>query len=149
VLFDWQSNSDIRKYFHNPEPVKWQQHCDWLKSTLADDHKHLYMVKSNDSDKQNIQPVGVLRLDALENSKYELIAGWEISIIISPEHQGRKIAEKAIRQIPEPFKNQGIIAEVHHDNSASHKLFLRSGFVAISPLTYCLKNEKRLGKLND
>ncbi len=147
-LFDWQSNSDIRKYFHNSEPVKWQQHCDWLTDTLANNSKHLYMIKRYDSDEQKLQSVGVLRLDALQSSKYEIDADWEVSIIISPKHQGKSIADKAIRQIPESFKEQGIIAEVHSDNIASHKLFSRAGFIAISPLAYCLKNEDHLGGLN-
>lgn len=138
-MFDWQSNSEIRKYSHNPEPVKWKQHCDWLKSTLANSNKHLYMIKHTCPSSQILQSVGILRLDAIQNQQYKIDACWQISILIAPDHQGKKIAEKAINEIPDIYKEQGIIAEVHSNNTASHKLFSRAGFTAISALAYYLK----------
>jgi len=141
TLFDWQSNREVRKYFHNPEPVKWQQHCQWLRNTLASSNKCLYIIKQNCSNNHELSSVGVLRLDALQSLTYDIDACWEISIIISPLHQGKKLAERAIIKIPEVFKNQGIIAEVHHDNGASHKLFSRAGFNKISPNAYLLKHK--------
>ena len=139
VMFNWQSNSEIRKYSHNPEPVKWQQHCDWLKSTLASNNKHLYMIKYTCPNSHILQSVGILRLDAIQNSQYKIDACWQISILIAPEYQGKRIAEKAINEIPNAYKKQGIIAEVHSNNTASHRLFSRTGFSEISPLAYCLK----------
>jgi len=138
-MFNWQSNSKIRKYSHNPEPVKWQQHCDWLKSTLANSNKHLFMIKYIDPNSISLQSVGILRLDAIKNTQHKIDACWQVSILIAPEHQGKKIAEKAINEIPYTYKEQGIIAEVHLNNIASHKLFSRAGFKAISPLAYLFK----------
>ena len=59
-----------------------------------------------------------------------------------PTAVGKKIAEKAINEIPNIYKEQGIIAEVHSNNTASHRLFSRAGFIAISSLAYCLKIKK-------
>jgi UDP-2,4-diacetamido-2,4,6-trideoxy-beta-L-altropyranose hydrolase len=153
TLFEWQSNNEVRKYFHNPEPVKWQQHCDWLENTLANTNKHLYIIKLITSGGEKLESVGVLRLDAIEYSQYAIDANWEISIIISPEYQGRNFAERAIRKIPESFKNEGIVAEVHRKNAASHKLFSRAGFTEISPTAYLLKrkrlkNKEQLGEVD-
>lgn len=146
TLFDWQSNAEIRKYFHNPDPVKWQQHCEWLKSTLANNNKHLYIIKLICPSSLHVESVGTLRLDAIEGSKHNVEACWEISIIISPEYQGKKLAEKAIKEVPISFKQQGIIAEVHSNNTASHKLFSHAGFVPISPVSYLLKHDSLKSK---
>ncbi|MGB0936182.1 MAG: UDP-2,4-diacetamido-2,4,6-trideoxy-beta-L-altropyranose hydrolase [Colwellia sp.] len=140
VMFNWQSNSEIRKYSHNPEPVKWKQHCDWLKSTLSNNNKHLYMINHTNPKNQLSEPLGILRLDAIESSQYREAPFWKISILIAVEHQGKKIALKAINKIPNIYKKQGIVAEVHEDNTASHRLFSRAGFTTISPTAYFLKN---------
>jgi UDP-2,4-diacetamido-2,4,6-trideoxy-beta-L-altropyranose hydrolase len=145
VLFEWQSNGEVRKYFHNPDPVQWEHHCNWLKSTLMDDKKHLFMVKLQYPSNGLSSSVGVLRLDTLNNRHIIANAQWEISIIIAPEQQGKQYAEKAINEIPNSYKEQGIIAEVHNNNTASHKLFLRTGFTSISKTTYYLNNSSNSG----
>lgn len=145
TMFDWQSNSDVRKYSHNPEPVEWENHCDWLKSTLADKGKHLYIITAKIPEHEGLHSIGILRLDnlaSLNNSIYENHAAWRISILVAPEYQGKKFGEKAIAKIPKNFIEQGIIAEVHSDNMASHRLFLKAGFSNISPVAYCLKSKE-------
>jgi len=148
ALFNWQSNSEIRKFFHNPQPVEWQQHCQWLKSTLRNKGKHLYMIRLNSQIKQTSHCVGMLRLDPIKDSPPEADVKWEISIIIDPKYQGKKLADKALNKLPGMFIKQGVIAKVHSDNFASHKLFLRAGFSQVSATTYCLKEEVVLGVSN-
>jgi len=138
-IFNWQSNEDIRKYSHNPKPVIWQEHCDWMKNTIENTNRHLYMIKITSPIGQNKESVGLLRLDMIEKSTHEIDANWLISILIAPEHQGKKIAYQAINKIPQTYKEQGIIAEVHKKNIASHQLFVKTGFTAISSNKYCLK----------
>lgn len=147
-IFQWQSNTEIRKYFHNPEPVKWQQHCDWLKATLKNENKHLYMIKLVQPNNQKRQSIGLVRLDILTKFKVKVDARWLVSIIISPKQQGKNFAQKALELIPTIFKEQGIIAEVHLKNAASHKLFSRAGFTQISPISYYLKANSQQGEAN-
>ena len=138
-IFNWQSNTEIRKYSHNSEPVEWHQHCSWLRSTVANDYKHLYMIKLKVHNSQTSLSVGLLRLDRRKKTHDAIDAGWLISILIASEMQGKKLAEQAINAIAHTYKKQGIIAEVHLDNLASHRLFIRSGFRVISPTLYYLK----------
>ncbi len=148
VLFDWQSNIKIRKYFNNPKPVEWKKHCQWLSCTLDDADKYLYMIKLNNPFNETAKPIGMLRLDLIKHSQCKIDAKWEISIIIDPDYQGKKIAAKAISKIPYSFLERGIIAQVHNNNIASHKLFLRAGFKQISETVYCIKLDANLGVNN-
>ncbi len=129
VIFTWQSNPIVRKYLRNNQPVQWQEHIDWLTKTLENPNVYLFLIKYNKIS------VGTLRLDKIKDLQ------WEISIIIDPNYQGKNIALKAIQQIPTFFKKAGVIAEVHQDNHASHKLFTAAGFTKFSSTLYGLKND--------
>ena len=126
VIFTWQSNPRVRKYLRNTKPVQWQEHINWLSTILTDPNIYLFLIKLNET------PVGTLRLDKINNQQ------WEISIIVDPNYQGKNIALKAIQQIPKTFKADGIIAEVHPDNHASHKLFTAAGFTKLSSTSFAL-----------
>jgi len=129
LIFKWQSNPEVRKFLRNNKPVQWEEHINWLTNTLANPDIHLFFIKYNESE------VGTLRLDKINKKQ------WEISIMIDPLQQGKKFALKAIQAIPTKFKNKEIIAEVHIENIASHKLFKAAGFTQLSPTLYCLKDE--------
>jgi len=142
VIFKWQSTPKIRRYLRNPEPVTWQEHCNWLKKTLNNAKIFLFIVRFKNKS------VGVLRLDEI-NSLHHDNKQWEISIIISPNSQGRNLALNAIANIPSSFKTHDIIAEVHKENTASHRLFNKAGFTQLSPTFYRLTATSKLGAVDN
>ncbi len=127
LIFNWQSNTVIRKYFRNPKPVEYEEHIQWFNTALNDNYRHLYIIKKNGS------AVGMIRLDEDQNNELE------ISILVSVAAQGQRIAATALSKITMMFPNQVINAFVHLQNLASHRLFIQANFTKISPEKYCLR----------
>lgn len=127
LLFNWQSNTVIRKYFRNPKPVEYEEHCQWFNKALKDNCCHLYIIKKNDT------AIGMIRLDEDQNNELE------ISILVSAEAQGQKVAATALSKITKMFSHQVINAFIHLQNLASHRLFIQANFTKISPEKYCLR----------
>lgn len=75
--------------------------------------------------------------------------GWEISIIVSPIHQGKGIAKLALMNIPKAYKTSDIFAEVHQDNIASQKTFLNAGFSRLSKSLFALQAKKSMRIVNE
>lgn len=126
VVFEWQSNPELRKFSRNPKAIKWQEHQAWFTTTLKSKTKTLFIIKHNDI------PCGVLRLDIINSTTQE------ISILLSASHHGKNIASNAIKSIPLDYKKRDIMANVHPKNVASHKLFTRAGFNKIAIDQYIL-----------
>lgn len=127
VTFKWQSNKSIRQYFNEPKiPTKTEHDC-WFNNNLADPKSSLYIILN---DKL---PVGTLRLD--EQGKHEFI----ISILVSPDVQGKGIALQTLNKIPQLVENGLFFADIHQDNINSIKLFKKAGFEPISPSRYRLQ----------
>ncbi|WP_462163518.1 UDP-2,4-diacetamido-2,4,6-trideoxy-beta-L-altropyranose hydrolase [Pseudoalteromonas xiamenensis] len=121
LLFAWQSNPEIRKYSRNPKPVEFNEHVRWLRNTLANSQRALFIIE----DSWTKSGVGMLRLDHI--SELEL----EISILVAPEQQGAGYADAAIHAIDASFKRKTIHAYLDPSNLKSSKLFARAGFKAI------------------
>ncbi len=132
ITFKWQSNPEIRKYFHHDNPVTYQEHVKWFTQALNNPKRFVFLIIDN-----NI-PVGVLRLDKQKNNELE------ISILVSPDSQGKKIATRAIQAIPDNLKNKTMHAYVHRDNLASHRLFTKSNFNKVADDHYILKPNKKM-----
>jgi len=124
AIFDWQKKANVRKYMRNSKPVDWQEHVSWFNNTLKSKFVFLYLIKFYGLD------AGTLRLDKQSDNS------WEISIVTAPHLQGNKIAYQAIKVIPEAYRHHKIIAEVHPENIASHKLFAKAGFKKTSDTNY-------------
>ncbi|MFC3031821.1 UDP-2,4-diacetamido-2,4,6-trideoxy-beta-L-altropyranose hydrolase [Pseudoalteromonas fenneropenaei] len=121
LLFAWQSNPEVRKYSRNPKPVEFNEHVLWLRNTLANSKRALFII----IDSWTKSGVGMLRLDQI--SELEL----EISILVAPEHQGAGYADAAIHALDKSFKRKTIHAYLDPKNLKSSKLFARAGFKAI------------------
>ena len=74
----------------------------------------------------------MIRVD--ENHLQEL----EISILVSPENQGKNIAANALAKTIKIYQNHVLNASVHPKNIASHKLFSQANFDKISETKYTL-----------
>lgn len=128
-VFEWQTSSGIRKYFKQTAIPTWPEHCKWFENTLKRADKTLYIINHDGND------IGTLRLDEIELNKYE------VSILISPQAQGKGIGVAALSNITELKKHGTFIAEVRPDNLASINAFTRAGFTALTPSLYSLKIE--------
>jgi len=126
IVFKWQSTPELRKFSRNTNEITWQDHQEWFANTLKSKTRTLFIIEYNGS------PCGILRLDILNNQTQE------ISILLSALHHGKNIASNAIKSIPLNYKKRDIVASVHPENLASHKLFKRAGFVQTAEDQYLL-----------
>jgi len=117
LVFQWQHEEGIRKYFRVKEPPIWEQHLRWLYSRLeGPDHK-CWMI--------NLwgMPAGIIRLDRLYGETFE------VSILISNEYQSLGLAKKALLDLQSNSENLGeLVAEVNINNTVSISLFVSCGF---------------------
>ncbi len=150
TIFQWQSNPEVRKYLRNTAPVSWLEHVTWFTSTLSTNtKKNLYLIKLEKDT------VGMLRFDQVKRSDYLCInienkitneklkeISWEISIIIAPNFQGKRLAYLALKKIPNDYKQYDIFAEVHKENIASQNTFINAGFSRLSNTLFTLKKRE-------
>lgn len=127
VIFQWQSDKNLRKFFKQPTTPTWQEHSNWFKNNLSNLCSSLYVIRSNGN------AVGTLRLDQKLTNQYE------VSILIKPTAQGKGLGLHALNQLPLLIKNGMFFADIHKDNISSHKAFLKAGFSPILPTRYCME----------
>jgi UDP-2,4-diacetamido-2,4,6-trideoxy-beta-L-altropyranose hydrolase len=122
ILHDWQSFPATRKYARNPEVPSWDDHVLWFKRTLNNPDSFLYKIT-----KDGIA-AGMLRLDRRASDTRE----FEVSILIAPDFYGRGIASVALDFIRKLDPVATFMAEVHVENEASRRLFLKAGFTPVN-----------------
>jgi UDP-2,4-diacetamido-2,4,6-trideoxy-beta-L-altropyranose hydrolase len=134
LIYSWQSNKNIRKYFINPKIPSLQEHMQWYNTCLLDPNRILYLLHNDQG-----HSVGLLRLDQLTKNEYSTnIPTYEISIIIAPDHQGRGLAVSTLKSLSLLKKNATYMATIHNKNSQSQRAFTKAGFQRISPSSYQL-----------
>ncbi|MGB1547804.1 MAG: GNAT family N-acetyltransferase, partial [Alphaproteobacteria bacterium] len=117
ILFQWQSNPQVRQYFHNPDVPDWGEHTDWVKRRLGDPGTILCMVMEDGTE------VGVLRLDRRSPGVFT------VSVLIDPKRQGEGIGAEALKLGRGLRPAARLEAEVLPGNEASHAIFKRAGYV--------------------
>lgn len=127
TLFKWQSDSRIRQYFRNPKPVEYSEHCSWFNAIINDNSRHIFIINKNS------HPVGMIRLDEDKNNEFE------ISILVDPVVQGKKVAATALTKIIKMYPQRVINAFVNLNNNSSHRLFTQAKFTKIDSEKYCLR----------
>lgn len=133
LTYRWQSNAQLRKYFIQPKTPSWQEHVQWYNACLLDPNRILYLLHDNQKNS-----VGLLRLDQLTENGH-VTDEYEISIIISPEHQGKGIASRALKKLRLLRRNACYIATINNKNTHSINAFLKAGFQkSIQPALYSL-----------
>tara|TARA_R110002050_G_scaffold276248_6_gene421451 strand:+ start:751 stop:2313 length:1563 start_codon:yes stop_codon:yes gene_type:complete len=128
IMFHWQSTPEIRLFSRNTKAIKYEEHERWFLSSISMKHRHMYMICSAG------KKLGILRLDKQEIE--QSVKRYEISILIAPEAQRKKLALKAIHAIPSSFDSCEIYAYVHPQNKASHHLFTQTNFVKLTESSY-------------
>ena len=115
VLLNWRNEPHVRRNSHNSEIIAEKHHKPYIKSLIESKVKNQYIFSVND------KAVGTIRQDTLNEESYEL------SYIISPEEQGKKLGELMIRLFLYEKKGE-FLCEIKKDNTASIKAAERSGF---------------------
>lgn len=126
IIFNWQSNTEIRRFSRNTKPIEYQEHCLWFKNAISSNERTIYLMHAQ----QCI--VGMLRLDDINDST------CEISILVDPNEQGKGFALAALKALESLPITKIIEAYVREDNIASHKLFQSAKFKKVSATKYCL-----------
>jgi UDP-2,4-diacetamido-2,4,6-trideoxy-beta-L-altropyranose hydrolase len=124
-LYEWQQAPDARRYARDSAPPSWNEHCDWLTRKLNDPGCTLCIIEHGE------RPVGMIRLDDLEEASEDGRRVCEVSILIEPMAQNQGIglaALKAVKRLTMPAR---LVARVHSHNTTSLALFIRAGYRTI------------------
>ncbi|WP_115719221.1 UDP-2,4-diacetamido-2,4,6-trideoxy-beta-L-altropyranose hydrolase [Gallaecimonas mangrovi] len=123
-LYRWQCEAGARTYSRNSAIPDWSEHQAWFHRTLAAKGTKLWCIE------QAQLPLGMLRLDWQSDDKAE------VSILLSAQARGKGLGLEALIQLQRMAWVTTLVAEVHPDNLASQKLFLKAGFHATGPRHY-------------
>lgn len=129
-LFEWQTELGAREYARNPEPPQYEEHCQWLSATLSNPEKELYIVKTNDI------ACGMVRLDKMNERHKD---GFEVSILISQNHQGKGLALSALNLLRKLKPNAVLWAHIFQKNEKSINLFKKAKYITHSDTWYLQK----------
>lgn len=119
-VFEWRNHPSIREVSHHREPLVWNQHEAWFLGVLNDPDRPLLIGEKND------EPIGIVRFDIVGNAA-------EVSIYLAPartaEGLGSELLAAAEKWLFEHRRNVvTLVAKVLESNTASHRLFLNSGY---------------------
>jgi len=131
-LFAWQNDPQTRKYFRNPQRPSIEEHFDWVRSSLTNKDRKVFVIESDSKS------AGIIRLDK-EKKSGDCLA-YEVSILTAPEFYGQGIAKKALKNICSFYSGVELRAEIMPENEASIRLFSSLGFVHEKDTWYTLKS---------
>jgi UDP-2,4-diacetamido-2,4,6-trideoxy-beta-L-altropyranose hydrolase len=116
LMLKWQSAEGIRAYSRNPKAPEPAEHARWMQNKLADPCCIFHIILHGD------RPAGVLRLDRQAGG------GYEISILVAAEAQGKSIGGAALELAKRLLPDSAMRAVIHPDNAASIRMFERAGY---------------------
>lgn len=115
LLLEWRNDLSTRKSSHNTAPIGIDEHVEWLKRTLANENRKLYIAEIDGA------PVGTVRAD-YENP------GYELSWTVAPSKRGIGIGKDMVRLLTQTIF-EPIRAEVKAGNIASIRIAEAAGMV--------------------
>ena len=113
MLLKWRNDKATRMASHTTDEVKLKKHIEWLKATLQNQNRRLYVAEVNGIS------VGTVRTD-YDNGIYEL------SRTVSAEVRGQGVGKRMVGLLANRIK-EPIRAEVKKGNEASSKIAEFSG----------------------
>lgn len=131
ILYLWRIDPATVAASPGPIPI-WHEHVEWLKRTLADSNRKLYVAFDG------MQAIGTGRLD-------RVASGVELSITVAPDWRRKgyapRIIEALCREAWKWLPGGRTIAHVRPENRASLRAFLSAGFTPMT--TELLTLEKK------
>ena len=113
ILLKWRNDMTTRMASHTTNEVNLEKHIEWLKATLQNENRQLYVAEEKGSS------VGTVRAD-FENGVYEL--SWTVA----PETRGQGVGKRMVALLANRIK-EPIRAEVKKGNDASSRIAECSG----------------------
>jgi len=117
VLLDWRNDLETRQSSHNTEVVNEESHKKWLKSTLENTNRQLFVAME-----QGVA-VGTVRADYDSYSK-DYVLSWTIS----PGARGKGIGKQMVKLLVDKLDDK-IRAEIRKGNIASVKIAEYAGLL--------------------
>jgi RimJ/RimL family protein N-acetyltransferase len=108
ILLEWRNDPLTRNASHNSDEVTQGEHEQWLKATLNNPDRQLYIAEENG------ESVGTVRVD-FSNGVYEL--SWTVS----PKARGRGVGKRMVALLANKIKDP-IRAEIKVGNTASVRI---------------------------
>lgn len=116
AMLQWQSEPRARRFARNPTAPARVEHAAWLDRTLTDPQSLLNVIVADGC------PVGTLRFDRGPSGE------WEVSILIAGEARSLGVGRAALAAGRRLLPEANLVAEIHADNTASHRLFQAAGY---------------------
>jgi len=126
LILAWRNSELSVKYSKSGSSISVNEHEPWFLNRLSQNRSEPYLMFS----KSNSQ-IGVIRFDNFKAPSPCFI----VSIIVNPTFTGNgygtKILQLGCRYVSEEFGAVRICAEIHKNNEASLKLFMRNSFQVV------------------
>jgi RimJ/RimL family protein N-acetyltransferase len=108
ILLQWRNDPLTKSNSHNTSEVKKEEHEKWLKSTLNNPNRKLFIAHEDGV------PVGTVRADFSDNI-------YELSWTVSPSARGRGVGKRMVQLLANEIKGS-IRAEIKVGNVASKRI---------------------------
>jgi RimJ/RimL family protein N-acetyltransferase len=126
-ILSWRNADACVRYSKSNSAISKSQHKDWFWDRILRNSREPYFIFT-----LNNQGIGTVRFDSVESDPKV----FTTSIIMNPEFYGRgcgsKILSLAVNHIIQNFPETNLVAEIHEENVASIKIFLRNHFNLIN-----------------
>lgn len=125
MLLRWTNDPVTRQNSFHTEPIKWEEHIDWLSGKLKDENCYFYMLCDE------AKAYGTIRLDYIPNECRAMV-----SFSIAPENRGKGLGTLMLKLIWSEAEKlvcngidlQSLIGEVKKSNKASCRCFIKNGY---------------------
>lgn len=112
ILLAWRSNPRIYRHFREQDgPLSWEEHLDWFASRPSGRRDY------------------VIEYAGRRVGSISLTEDGEVGIYVGElELWGSGVATVALERAIERVDDERLMADIHHENDASRRLFERCGF---------------------
>ena len=113
LLFEWRNDPATRAASHNTAPLDFDLHLMWLKASLGNDARRLYVAMLDGV------PVGTIRADLSDVT--------ELSWTVAPQWRGRGVGTRMVALAA--ATHSPVRAEIKSANIASQRIAEKAGLV--------------------
>lgn len=122
-LLAWRNDPLTVRFSKSNSPVSRKEHQDWLKQIVASRETQSLIGEYKQT------PIASVRFDPVGKSR----GRYKVSINLAPHQRGRGMGAAILKSALAHFSKKigaeaDIVAEIHKNNVASHKIFLKNGF---------------------
>jgi len=131
-MWTWRNAPSIRTVSRQTTEIPFADHSAWLTRSLASEQRFIWIAETG------TRSIGVIRFDTLATSGH-----FEVSLYLDPTLQGlglgRKLLLSGEQELARKARANTIEAEVLAENTASHNMFVATGYVQTTPGRYVKK----------